>query len=255
MTNELGLPPLDDSAPWDTGEMESASGLTGTLGTTVEGVVTCSNPNGSIVADSPAVCKVQNEWETVDNVLPGYVEIMLRVRDTVVYDGYEWRKKPGCDYAYERRQVAVQNAPEQAESSAPEQTESQPETVSEKAVQDDEATGKPEQTSEKGIYCSYVCLGAARKAFIRTGYSADAKATTWGVLSSIAAAARKQNDGSWVAEVRQSDIAAEWGIARRTVIRQMQILGELGLIEPCAGYVVGQHAKKYRLLFQVENAR
>ncbi|EMS0119426.1 hypothetical protein WKN31_003789 [Escherichia coli] len=136
------------------------------------------------------------------------------------------------------QQAPQQEAPEQAETGAPEQTESQPETV-----------------SERGIYCSYVCLGAARKAFIRTGYSADAKATTWGVLSSIAAAARKQNDGSWVAEVRQSDIAAEWGIARRTVIRQMQILGELGLIEPCAGYVVGQHAKKYRLLFQVENAR
>ncbi|ENZ7220404.1 hypothetical protein ACG710_001079 [Escherichia coli] len=136
------------------------------------------------------------------------------------------------------QQAPQQEAPEQAETGAPEQTESQPETV-----------------SERGIYCSYVCLGAARKAFIRTGYSDKAKATTWGVLSSIAAAARKQNDGSWVAEVRQSDIADEWGIARRTVIRQMQILGELGLIEPCAGYVVGQHAKKYRLLFQVENAR
>ncbi|EIN0392070.1 hypothetical protein LOC41_001880 [Escherichia coli] len=168
-------------------------------------------------------------------------------------------KKSVVDMVNELRSKAAaktsQQAPEQAETGTPSQPQGQPETVSEKAVQDDEATGKPEQTSEKGIYCSYVCLGAARKAFIRTGYSADAKATTWGVLSSIAAAARKQNDGSWVAEVRQSDIAAEWGIARRTVIRQMQILGELGLIEPCAGYVVGQHAKKYRLLFQVENAR
>ena len=169
-------------------------------------------------------------------------------------------KKSATDIVNELRSKAAaktsQQAPEQDGTGAPEQSQAQPKTASESVVQDDVTTGDvPEQTSEKGIYCSYVCLGAARKAFIRTGYSADAKATTWGVLSSIAAAARKQNDGSWVAEVRQSDIAAEWGIARRTVIRQMQILGELGLIEPCAGYVVGQHAKKYRLLFQVENAR
>ncbi|MCV5754244.1 hypothetical protein OFN51_36160, partial [Escherichia coli] len=66
------------------------------------------------------------------------------------------------------------------------------------------------QTEEKGIYCSYVCLGAARKAFVRSGCENKAKATAWSVLSSIASAARKQNDGSYVSEVCQAKIADEW---------------------------------------------
>ncbi|CTU24374.1 ydjO [Escherichia coli] len=81
------------------------------------------------------------------------------------------------------------------------------------------------------------------------------KATAWSVLSSIASAARKQNDGAYVSEVCQAKIADEWGMNRRTVIRQMKILVELGLIEPYGEYVIGQHARKYRMLFQVENAR
>ncbi|MHC1195824.1 hypothetical protein [Escherichia coli] len=101
----------------------------------------------------------------------------------------------------------------------------------------------------------YVCLGAARKAFVRSGCENKAKATAWSVLSSIASAARKQNDGSYVSEVCQAKIADEWGMNRRTVIRQMKILVELGLIEPYGEYVIGQHARKYRMLFQVENAR
>ncbi|EES8118151.1 hypothetical protein FO266_000382 [Escherichia coli] len=169
-------------------------------------------------------------------------------------------KKSATDIVNELRSKAAaktsQQAPEQAETGEYEQTESRPETVSEKAVQDDVTTGDvPEQTSEKGIYCSYVCLGAARKAFIRTGYSNKAKATTWCVLSSITAAARKQNDGSWVAEVRQSDIAAEWGIDSRTVSRQTGILVNLGLIKLAEDYINGQHARRFKMLFQVENAR
>ncbi|HFK7971564.1 hypothetical protein U9261_15360 [Escherichia coli] len=73
------------------------------------------------------------------------------------------------------------------------------------------------QTEEKGIYCSYVCLGAARKAFVRSGCENKAKATAWSVLSSIASAARKQNDGSYVSEVCQAKIAdeTEWKAKRK----------------------------------------
>lgn len=136
-----------------------------------------------------------------------------------------------------------QTAPQQEAPEEPEQAE---------AMQDKETQY---QTEEKGIYCSYVCLGAARKAFVRSGCENKAKATAWSVLSSIASAARKQNDGSYVSEVCQAKIADEWGMNRRTVIRQMKILVELGLIEPYGEYVIGQHARKYRMLFQVENAR
>lgn len=155
-------------------------------------------------------------------------------------------KKSATDIVNELRSKAAktsQTAPQQEAPEEPEQAE---------AMQDKETQY---QTEEKGIYCSYVCLGAARKAFVRSGCENKAKATAWSVLSSIASAARKQNDGSYVSEVCQAKIADEWGMNRRTVIRQMKILVELGLIEPYGEYVIGQHARKYRMLFQVENAR
>ncbi|HBB3179838.1 TPA: hypothetical protein KAD18_004406, partial [Escherichia coli] len=154
--------------------------------------------------------------------------------------------KSATDIVNELRSKAAktsQTAPQQEAPEEPEQAE---------AMQDKETQY---QTEEKGIYCSYVCLGAARKAFVRSGCENKAKATAWSVLSSIASAARKQNDGSYVSEVCQAKIADEWGMNRRTVIRQMKILVELGLIEPYGEYVIGQHARKYRMLFQVENAR
>lgn len=138
------------------------------------------------------------------------------------------------------------------------QSAPQPPAQEQKAPEEPEAMRDKEtqyQTEEKGIYCSYVCLGAARKAFVRSGCENKAKATAWSVLSSIASAARKQNDGAYVSEVCQAKIADEWGMNRRTVIRQMKFLVELGLIEPYGEYVIGQHARKYRMLFQVENAR
>ncbi|WP_157917061.1 helix-turn-helix domain-containing protein [Escherichia coli] len=161
-------------------------------------------------------------------------------------------KKSATDIVNELRSKAAaktsqsapqQEAPEQAETGEPEQTQGQPETVSENAAQDDEATDEPEPDDIEAVrkYRNFKAEHYVNDRLFRDGLITVLKPSVVVVALFLGSKCGK----SGVCFHSHKTIAAITGINTNTVKSALNELKDNGVIEiiPVSG-----HTNRYRLI-------